>query len=812
MRDYTKIEDFDLDLLQKDLVVIEDKNTWILKSLPKEHPRDPRYLIKWRDIKRKCIEGYWGKDFDGWRFCPGVLFFYINFATIVDTDEVHNTRKKIRPDLSDLEWMMAYEDVVISGFSGFENDTQFSSDKALISKEEMNLLLERMESNEDFQVRYNHLLKPDGTFKEYVKPLPYLKGNHKDNLGLPLYYNESCNTYIGGSRGGGKSYFWSAGKYVHTLLFDGQKRYNLEYQVDNKTETVVGSGDTDKSSDFVNKVSACINELGFSKLLGAYGEPEDPDFSPNPFYKNFNGSIEPGNKKNPFMHKYKKNINGAWQDGFGTLATLYHVSYSTQKTGGAEAAAGGRYLISLIEEVGLTKNCVEVHNSNKATVRAKKQFGCQVGLGTSGNMDLAQGFREMFHHPSEYDILQHQDIWEDSGNIGFFLPAYLADRQFKDANGNTKLKQAIEYYLARQEKARKSSNPKILEMEKMNYPLVPSQMWITSKESILPSLEASNQERILLADNLYQKLGTPIELWWDSNKKNKINYKALPLSAVNPYWEFSQRGLKRNRTDLEGCIMIYIFPPEHTFPEDLFIFCHDPYVAEDLDKGGSVGVTYGFFNPKYDYLGYPGGQMACSYIGKHPNGLEGYYENQEKLIAMYGNPPLGLWLEADRGDFCRGYYIRKNKLHLICNRPQFEKGSSGTYTYTSQKGYLVGNGLGKLGLLQRAKDTLLRPIKYNGEEKLFIEWIPDIFLIRQIALYTLDGNFDAVSCFLGYALAEAELLHFNKGENIINGKKKNKLSFLSQNKKLFGNIENKNKVLDGETTSDKWDEQSSGYY
>jgi hypothetical protein len=202
MKEIVSINDFDLEVLQKDLVVIENKEDWIIKELPREHPSDPRWIIKWKDLKKKCIEGYWHKDFEGYRYMPGVLFFYINFATIVDTDEVTNTRKKMRPDLSDLEWMFAYEDLASSGFSGFELDTKYSCDIALVSPEELDYLKDRMLDEEDFKLRYNYLLQTNGELKLYKHPLAYVKGLHTKDLGRPLYYNESCNYDIFGSRGG----------------------------------------------------------------------------------------------------------------------------------------------------------------------------------------------------------------------------------------------------------------------------------------------------------------------------------------------------------------------------------------------------------------------------------------------------------------------------------------------------------------------------------------------------------------------------------------------------------------------------------
>ena len=35
------------------------------------------------------------------------------------------------------------------------------------------------------------------------------------------------------------------------------------------------------------------------------------------------------------------------------------------------------------------------------------------------------------------------DIWEDSGEIGLFIPAYIVNTDFKDENGNTDIERAL---------------------------------------------------------------------------------------------------------------------------------------------------------------------------------------------------------------------------------------------------------------------------------------------------------------------------------------------------------------------------------
>ena len=49
---------------------------------PLLHPDDPRYTLFWSKEFKKCIEGTWGKMFDGYRYMPGKLYFYKNYFLI----------------------------------------------------------------------------------------------------------------------------------------------------------------------------------------------------------------------------------------------------------------------------------------------------------------------------------------------------------------------------------------------------------------------------------------------------------------------------------------------------------------------------------------------------------------------------------------------------------------------------------------------------------------------------------------------------------------------------------------------------------
>lgn len=449
------------------------------------------------------------------------------------------------------------------------------------------------------------------------------------------------------------------------------------------------------------------------------------------------------------------------------------------------------------DDLFLLKDGTVVHNtpllikawgSNKSTVAVgARQFGVQIALGTSGNMDTVQPAKEIFTHPRDFNLVTFVDVWEESGEIGFFLPAYMTASDFKDENGNTNYDEAIEFYLKSRNRAEESNNPQILSIEKMNNPLFPSDMWQSDKGNILPVAEAQLRERGLLNNKLYEKNYTPVKFHWDSSKPRGVDYQID--KERKPFFEHKYR---YERDDLDGPIMIYEFPQEihGVVPNDMYKFIgHDPYVSDNIDEGDSLGATYIIMNPKYLTEGFSGNCIVASYIGKPNGGRKEYYENLEKLLAFYGNPIRGLWFEANRGDECKNFFVNKDKQFLLALRPQNINSANIYQRKITQYGYLVGGTIGKADLLDKVHDWLLEPTTIGDETLLNIERIPDIFLIRQIIAFDMKtGNYDAVMALAGAILGIREE-EKNIIDEIKNKNKHNPLAFLSQNSRMFKNAD-----------------------
>lgn len=593
------------------------------------------------------------------------------------------------------------------------------------------------------------------------------------------------------------SYYTALAEIEHGIIFDGTTEYNNDFIRGVITaEFCLGSANSDKSSEFASKVDASIRakanpELG--RQFGVWGKEGDDDFTPCPFYKDMTGSLATNNKKNPYRHEYKVELGGRWVTK-GTGTKLYHVNYSSKKGDGAQAAAGGRYRISVEEEWGLEENAIEVHTSNESTVaRDGVYFGVQWKMGTSGNIEYIQSTKKMFLNPKDYRILSFKNNHGNEGQdgyIGFFLPFYMVLRQYKDDDGNTDYEAACKHVNKIREQAMKSSDPKVLRDEKMNRPCFVEEMWATDKTYYLPYEEAAQRERQLMEFGRYKELEKPVKLIWDATAPRGVRYEIN--HEASPYREFPVDYSKHK--DPSGSIVIYDMPFEINgeVPPDMYQFVGlDPYVEEDIERGGSIGACYILTNPKYIPYGAKGNCIAATYIGKPLEGLSAYYENIYKLMSFYNCGPQSLWFEKNRGEACREFFIRKNKIELLCVTPQYTMGSNIYQKKMLSFGYVVGNKISKINLLKTLNDWLLEETELPDGKKKNIERIPCIFTIRQIMQYDIDGNFDAVDGLRGAVLGLKEYSAREEAGTKAREKSQGTFNHILNNPKIFKNARHK---------------------
>lgn len=552
------------------------------------------------------------------------------------------------------------------------------------------------------------------------------------------------------------------------MAFDGLKEYTLKSLAKKPNVNIaIGSSDAKKSSELVSKITTNFDLHGTDPDFGVYGSPGSKDFLPGAFYINWIGSAKPNNSQNPYRYEYQVETAQGWQF-LGSGTKLIHYNYSEKKSSGAADAAGSRNALNVYEEVGLMPNFRDVLLQNEPTVSGDgERNGVQFALGTSGDIEAVQQTKMVFNDPETYHFLAFDNIWEQCDHkIGLFIPAYLSDRRFKDRNGNTDILRALEFFVKRREAASKVDDIEVLRNEMMNFPLVPSDMWTSSRGSYFPIGELLDREKQLVKDKSY-KNGKKVSLVWDSSKQTGV--RADIDEDAEPFYTFpfskSMSKDDKGMSKLDGACVMYE-PPITSYdnihgeiPKDFYIYTLDPYVSENIDEGGSIGCFQIFINKRYTKEGYNGDQLVFTYYGKNPSGKDAFYEVIEKAIQLYGNCPRMFWYEANRGDSVRGYFVRKNKTHLLCIRPTREKGSSAKERIVTEYGYMVSNKIDKLDMITDCAEWLLSFTMRNGKQVRVYETIPDLFLIQQLIQYTIEGNFDAVSALLSLPLALKEIEH-----------------------------------------------------
>lgn len=684
--------------------MIINKEAFILKDIPQLHPASEEYLLFWREEKKRCIEGHWV----GGVWMPGNLYFYINFWTILLNKTAHSkTKTPGKPFLRDLEWEFFYNWVEARGFSGFEDDDQYTC-------------------NRDYEGQDN-----------YIPAREYLRKTHPKNLGRPLFENEAKNFMMMGSRGFGKSYSVAGGVAGHEFVFDGMKSYDPD-SLNNtpSTEIVVGAGDAKYSGDILKKT-----QFGLDNLPG--GIEIGDKFYPSPFAKQYGGSWYSGKE---VVAEYKKKMGGTWKI-MGSKSKIKHRTFKDNPF----AANGTRPAVMVMEEIGMFNN---LKASHEASVECMKngayKFGSCMYLGTGGDMEGGGTVdaRDMFYNPDVYDMVAFDDEWENKGKISYFVPAYKGLNQFKDKNGNTQVQHAKDYLEKFREKLKKGKNARsALDAELQNRPLVPSEVFLTRTGNLFPVADLLNRLAELEASNRERNHDYIGELYIDEGSK-KIKWKPNP--KLKPIYDFPVKAAD----DIAGCVIIHEMPYEDKdgdIPYGMYIAGTDPY-DHDESTTSSLGSTI--------VLNRLTNRVVAEYTGR-PDTANQYYENVRRLLKFYNAKCL---YENERKGLFQ-YLEHKHETYLLADQPEIIKDVVQHSKVSRQKGMHMSKPLKSYGE-ELIKMWLLEP--YETEGLLNLHKLRSIGLLKELIAYNNYGNFDRAMAFMMvmYHLEEVKKIKVEKEKKI----------------------------------------------
>ena len=545
----------------RSVIRINNRNNFIIDSHPVYHPASSSYINYWREQKRRMIEGFWAPDdadieYDAivgpqnvksnkWRWMTPQLYFYKNMSTILHNPKGEGkavAKKRVRPDLRDIDWMFFYAYIEARGFSGFDEDDEYTCNRDV----------KKLLDGEDEITLDPTCYKSNGELKTYIPAREYLRKLWDKPMGKPLYMNEAMNLMILGTRGGGKSY-WEAVIILHEVLTDAAKEYNQE-SIENpaRAEVAIGAAIAAKSSDTLDKLL-----LTYRNLPGTWMKDTENEI-PSPLHKEMAGSLQPNNSSSPWRHEYEKKVNNKWRK-FGTGSNIRHYVYSVENP---EAAAGGRFSLSVIEEVGLVPNLLTITGSNAATLlEGTTQFGTALYAGTAGNMEKIIESEIIFRDPDGFNFLSFENEWEQNSKpIGFFLPAYMSLNQFKDENGNTDQEAALRFLEKRRERKKKSRSSSAYLLEILSYPIKPSEMFTKNAGNLFPVqdlreilADLENNDRMLDASWKGRFIISPEGETKYRNSQIPVirNFPLRDIDTMEGSWEIFAHPKKNNKGEIE---------------------------------------------------------------------------------------------------------------------------------------------------------------------------------------------------------------------------------------------------------------------
>lgn len=696
-----------------------NNSNFILSEIPHFHAISQRYdrIAFWKKEKEKCINGVWVSG----KWCPGPLYFYINFFTIrFETEGGGLSRQLGRPFFRDLEWERAYINEEAMGFSGFTDDLEFTCDR-------------RYGPEKEKALRYGLIKETDLLKKTYVPAREYLRKIHNKNLGLPLYQNQAKNIIQLTSRGTGKSYN-AAGEILHNFLFDGATDYDyyLKSKLNNSyltSDTVVGAIESKYVNDLMKKVKIAIEHLPDKQII-------NNEVYPSPFFISFSGSMSSG--------KALINSNGS---------VINVRSFADDPL----AANGTRPNKAYLEECGFLNNFVEVIGALESTQASSDYKNLVIhALGTGGlsNHGAITYTKEVFYNPEEFNFLSFDDIWENKGKIGYFVPGEYGINMFKEGPDLiTNVSLARSYIEEEIEKAKNSGNRRKYMAAIINMPLKPSDIFLTTEGNFFP-IEDIRERLGEIEGN--KKL---LEASWKVQffiKDGRVDWSLSPKPILREY--------PHRRGDiLDTAIEIWELPKMDSSdkpPFGRYLASLDPV---DNDGGDDVdhSLMSGFILDSWT------DKIVAEYTGRTKLAEE-FYEQWRRCLLYYN-----AMCNYERN--LKGFYSHMkntNSLHLLADEPEIlkEKGlSKGAGTGNQLKGTHQTVPIINWGL--ELILSWLNQKAYVGNEDdeditTNLQTIKDPALLQELIAYNSEVNADRVSSLIHLMILRED--RYNISKNSVN--------------------------------------------
>lgn len=456
-----------------------------------------------------------------------------------------------------------------------------------------------------------------------------------------------------------------------------------------------------------------------------------------------------------------------WKMGFKKLGSEVEYGSKNSVSGiisgvNQDKLNGSRGVLYLIEEAGIFKNLLSTYNMIRPSVeQGNDVFGEIFCYGTAGDdQSDFSAFAEMFYSPTGYNQEPLENVFDKEGQgrkqCCFFYGAYLNySNDCIDKDGNSDITKALLAILYDRYKVKYgSTDVNTITKRISQYPIVPQEAMIRSHGNVFPVTELN--ERINQIDsNPNEYDDTYVGELVQDNKTGEVKFN--PTVAI-PIRDFPTKDNK-----VIGALEIFEMPKKDSEGKVFngrYICSSDPFDA-DCSNTMSLG--------SYLVMDLWTDMIVAEYTGR-PTFAEEFYEIGRKLCLFYNCRCM--YEQNIMGMF--SYFSSHNASYLLAETPE----------YLVQRNMISSIGYGNKAVGIRASTPII-----NGAFKMIQTWlrkpvvvietdaegnnsevtIPNLYriknraLLKELALWNPNGNFDRVMCLVQLILYREEKMVLYQG-------------------------------------------------
>lgn len=391
-------------------------------------------------------------------------------------------------------------------------------------------------------------------------------------------------------------------------------------------------------------------------------------------------------------------------------------------------------------------------------------YAQMIAFGTSGvEKSNFESLEKMFYDPDSFNCIKLRNVWDENATENsvccYFTPAFMSVT-YMDEDGNTDIEVAKLYFDKERAKKLKSTDPKLIDIEKTEKPYSPSEAFMLVSGNKFPVAEIKTWINKIETNGKLYNLGSN---GWIEEVEGKTRFK--PYVDARPVLEYPIKG----STDTTGCVVLYESPyrdRDGNVPPNLYVIALDPYGSETEGGGNerSLGALYVLKN--VNNMSRPDDCIVASYIAR-PKDMQIFHKNVFLLARHYN---ARICYESDRGEALLTYAKTTKQTKWLMEELSLGYNQSlPKATVSRPYGMHIGSGKNsprKNQGLTYVDEWLRRTVSINEDLEYTYGYhtILDVGLLRELSSYNGDGNFDRVSALIiaMYAMQEIAYKNFLK--------------------------------------------------